>query len=723
MFELARLKVRGFRGFVHEREFELDEPVVILFGENHRGKSSTLNAVEWCLFGDECVGGKTGIPERLGWEVPNRHAGEAGIAVEVKFNSPDGAYVVSREASGTGKRAAGTLTVTLPDGTRLHGEGAEQRLNALFRSSFRDFMTTVYQHQEAIRAILTDEPRNRNDAIDRLLGLSEYRELLKGIRDAGTEKAQKTMESEFDGLRTRVKDRVDWYEKEVKEKKASAIAQGIRDEDIREQEALRHAREVGEAVQSLARDLGIVDFQVAAPLSYDEMAQFREWVKDQPDNLWARAPDVAKQEELAKRQHELSILKGNYEAAKARATTAQQKKDAFIQEYGDKAALEERVAEEQAAVSETDERIGQASKRERLVHEAIQYLRGAAPGTTVEKCPLCSSEVPDLLAHLEREWEEKLKDEVGELRSQRQKHASQVEQLQSLRGQTVKMEKDLNEARFDVEASVSQIASALEREIRKEDDPGPLINTRLREIALELERTGRAIKEKMAKRIAIFDQLAKLRTVDEIIDYERKRAIAERIWETEEFRELDEIRDEAARFVEDVQATKSCLAAASREEAADKIRAAEVALDENFRRMTNHPAIPGLVIEVTEDTRTGLNSYAFKSKDGTAPTPILSQGDMTCLALSLFLGLARATGDTQPFAFLMLDDPTQSLGSETKRQLVNVLEGVAAWRKLIISTPDDELRELLMANITKSKAVYNFVDWTETDGPKIVRAP
>ena len=200
MFELARLKVQGFRGFVGERQFEFDEPVVILLGENHRGKSSTLNAVEWCLFGDECTGKKTGIPERLGWEVSNRHVGDGEIAVEAEFSGPDGTYLVRREISGTRKRAAGTVTVALPDGTGLHGDEAEWRLNALFRSTFRDFMTTVYQHQETIHGILTDQPRERNDAIDRLLGLSEYRELLAGIRAAESEKAQKDIESKFENL-------------------------------------------------------------------------------------------------------------------------------------------------------------------------------------------------------------------------------------------------------------------------------------------------------------------------------------------------------------------------------------------------------------------------------------------------------------------------------------------------------------------------------------------
>ena len=38
-----------------------------------------------------------------------------------------------------------------------------------------------------------------------------------------------------------------------------------------------------------------------------------------------------------------------------------------------------------------------------------------------------------------------------------------------------------------------------------------------------------------------------------------------------------------------------------------------------------HPATPGLVMEVTEDRQTELNSYAFGSSDGSDATPILSQ--------------------------------------------------------------------------------------------------
>ncbi len=40
----------------------------------------------------------------------------------------------------------------------------------------------VYQHQENIRAVLTQEPKDRNEALDRLFGLSDYRNIIEGIK-------------------------------------------------------------------------------------------------------------------------------------------------------------------------------------------------------------------------------------------------------------------------------------------------------------------------------------------------------------------------------------------------------------------------------------------------------------------------------------------------------------------------------------------------------------
>ncbi|MFQ5836032.1 MAG: ATP-binding protein, partial [bacterium] len=163
MITLKGLKVKGFRAYMEGKEFTFDNPAILLFGENHRGKSSTLNAIEWCLFGNECTGTRTGIRERIDWEIPNRsmHPPDVSVELELEDKATADKLTISRRWVSARKDE---LKVILGDGQSLKGQEAKEKLAQLLKSSFRDFLTTVYQHQEAIRAILTQEPRERNDA-------------------------------------------------------------------------------------------------------------------------------------------------------------------------------------------------------------------------------------------------------------------------------------------------------------------------------------------------------------------------------------------------------------------------------------------------------------------------------------------------------------------------------------------------------------------------------
>ena len=721
MFQLTRLKICSFRGFAGAQELNFDQPVVLLCGENHRGKSSTLNAVEWCLFGGNCVGKKTGIRERIDWEISNRYASGEGTFVEVEFKGPEGNYVITRELVGTGRRASERTKVTLPDGAQLHGDDAERQIYALFRSSFQDFMTTVYQHQEAIRAVLTQEPRDRNDAIDRLLGLSEYRELVRGITDAKIGTAYNAMKNEFDNFRQRAEQSVRIYDREAREKKEKAIADGMAEEHITEAEALNRAKNIGASVISLARELGITDLQITIPRGLGEVGRFRDEAKDKIDAVWLHSPDMVKQTTLERKQRELTSLVARYQDVKKAEAEAQTERNKFVQQHGDEATLAKAAKAQQKEVGRIEEQIHKSNARAGLVREAIQYLKDVASDTERKQCPLCGTNAPQLLNQLEREWEDKIEVVVRTLEADRKEQQIKLKQLVSFGGQLEEMEKTLAAARSSLEDCKTEATATLQREIAKDDDPVALLNKQLQDTASELGSQRRAIEEKGEKRIAIFNELAKLRTIDEILTLQRKREVVERIWTTKEFKELDKLMDKASEFLEDVQAIKGSLAATSREEAGAKISAAGTSLEKYFCRIANHPTITGLTMEVKEDSRTGLNSYSIKSKDGSDPIPILSQGDLNCLALSLFFGLAEAAEETQPFAFLMLDDPSQSLGPEMEQRFVSVLEDIAERRQLFISTPYAGFKDLLISSVTKSKDVYDFLDWTKENGPRIIR--
>ncbi|WP_460862988.1 AAA family ATPase [Nocardiopsis coralliicola] len=72
---------------------------------------------------------------------------------------------------------------------------------------------------------------------------------------------------------------------------------------------------------------------------------------------------------------------------------------------------------------------------------------------------------------------------------------------------------------------------------------------------------------------------------------------------------------------------------------------------------------------------------------------LLSQGEFQALALSICLPRTLAAGN--PFGFLVLDDPVQSMDTETVEGLAGVLAEVGAHRQIVVFTHDTRLPEAL----------------------------
>ena len=81
--------------------------------------------------------------------------------------------------------------------------------------------------------------------------------------------------------------------------------------------------------------------------------------------------------------------------------------------------------------------------------------------------------------------------------------------------------------------------------------------------------------------------------------------------------------------------------------------------------------------------------------DGTeAPAlAVVSQGELSCLALSLFF--PRATLADSPFRFLVIDDPVQAMDPARVDGLAAVFDRIAQERQLVVFTHDDRLPESL----------------------------
>lgn len=70
---------------------------------------------------------------------------------------------------------------------------------------------------------------------------------------------------------------------------------------------------------------------------------------------------------------------------------------------------------------------------------------------------------------------------------------------------------------------------------------------------------------------------------------------------------------------------------------------------------------------------------------------VMSQGELNCLALSLFL--PRATLPDSPFGFVLVDDPVQAMDPAKVEGLARVFARAAATHQVIVFTHDDRLPE------------------------------
>ena len=76
-----------------------------------------------------------------------------------------------------------------------------------------------------------------------------------------------------------------------------------------------------------------------------------------------------------------------------------------------------------------------------------------------------------------------------------------------------------------------------------------------------------------------------------------------------------------------------------------------------------------------------------------AALSVASQGELSCLALSLFF--PRAMLSASPFRFLIIDDPIQSMDPARVYELARLFAKIAEERQLIVFTHDDRLPESL----------------------------
>lgn len=723
MLTPVRLTVSGFRGFTGERSIELLTPAVILSGGNHCGKSSTLNAVEWCLFGDQCKGKDTNIRERVGWVIPNQYLERPEVCVELRLDDGEGEFSVRRRLHQPPRKKtlAEELEVETSDGELVSGAQAQQMLSKWLRSTtFRDFSTTVYQHQETIRGIVTLEPRERNDAIDRLLGLSDFRNLLSGVTDANAKGVQRQADDAVAGIEDRVRTALAQIEKGLEEGRRDAEAFGVPRLRITENTATGIANQVAEALIGVAQEFGLGSQLASIPTQRQDLPAFERSARDEIRRLRGAVPEQTEQSDLLTHQATLSGRIADYDNLKKQEEEITGETRTMNNTYGSWKGIGLRLVQIAENLEALDQTLREIAGRQKVVFDAVEFLE-QSESDGAKRCPVCEQEAGDLLPVLRERLRTAFEGKLKDAQEQKEKLRGERQPLEAADTRYRNLDSRLNDVINTRCKLTTRAGELLKREIGPEDDPLALLKAEREDAARRLKALEESISARQERLTKLDGEMDKLRCVRQVIQQENRHKIIEEIKQSVEFQDVCKDQDRLAEFVNDIEEIRRAISATAAEEARQKLNNAEITIDSFFRKLAKNPAVTRIVLQVKEDARSGRNAYSILDQHEQDLTPVLSQGDLNALALAIFLGLASASGPDAPMGFVMLDDPSQSMGTEHKRNLAAVLDEVCKARELVVATMDDEFRGFLDAGLTKAKTTYVFEEWTPKGGPTIRR--
>jgi exonuclease SbcC len=192
---ISGMRVEGFRGINTSVDFDFENRSVIIHGNNGVGKSTILQAIEWCLMG-KCAHMEL---DEFGREdaLVNMFHSDRRASVTLRLTDGKKEVQLKRERK-MGKTTRGKSQFILTDGkVEYEGPTAEEKLLELLGITPEQFYAATYLRQEAIRDFIVGDAQDRGRVIDELLGMETLRQLSEAVTVKDVEGAVKEVEKEI----------------------------------------------------------------------------------------------------------------------------------------------------------------------------------------------------------------------------------------------------------------------------------------------------------------------------------------------------------------------------------------------------------------------------------------------------------------------------------------------------------------------------------------------
>jgi len=674
----TRLELENFRG-VRRAQHDLSQ-LTLFIGANGAGKSSTLNAIEWCLFGNLVAKRGSGIAERSDWEVHTRGA-QGDVVVTLEFEAGASTLRLTRRRAADA-RANDVDALQLEGATdeTLIGYQAEQWLA---RAGFPDWDTwrlSFCQHQENVRARLT-HVGDRSLQLGRLLGLAPYQDFNAALKDAKPRELAKTAKLELEAIADELERATERPLRELRELENELASRGIERTELSATLFDRRGRELLARAHALAEELACEHDLPATNGEIDHL----DWIKTWGSELQElrRGYERERSDALAKNARLSAALQG-IEPAERRAKDAQRALDTWLRDNGDEQALDAQLADlERTRAALVDEERGRDATLA-LLRQALAETKRRALG---DECPVCNTQSAGL--------EAKLVESVGnagqsELAEKRDALDARAQRLREQLSEVASLRNDYESAKTQRDRLAEQLHAFV-----ADEGSEALAGARKQEAQLK-QRSGE-LEDWLAKVGSAVDELrAGHGELSLIARWQRARARAETstrgLDDVPAWRELQDTIDTAAGLACDLDFLAKLARSAQEERSAERVEAVNATLGEHFQRITGERE-DGVQVDVKSTAST--LTYRLVDARGHDLAPVLNQAALNALSLAFLFAQAEERARNDLPAWLVLDDPSQNLDERHERGLGDALTRIATKLPVIVATYSTELaREL-----------------------------
>lgn len=711
---LKEITIRGFRGFLKPKTFSTSEPFILFDGPQGSGKSSTLVAIEWGLFGDEITRKAIGIDERRSWKIRNTNADEARVEMVLQ----KGQDILNIVRSDNKRKGASRFYFEL-NGDQDTDEG---KLRAALGIQPKDYFSSVHLHQEIIRGLLIEEPRSRRDSLDRLLGLSELRNIIDGIKLAKISEILKDVDNKFVGLiETKLNAVITSKRNDIQKAKETGIQKGLTPNDFSETGAGQMCETVKTTLVNFANQAGLTIPDLPLALTVDEQQIFASSAKQSLRKLRDEQPDLKWQKELLEKQSQLQRLQQTYKKLLDELQNLQQERKRIHETDGGQEKMRSRILNElKPKLEDAKNRRNEIDKRAGTIEEAIKYFEAIKAPNERQPCPVCEKPIDDVV-HLEMHLNElraSLDEDLAPIRKEIEKYEVEIKRLENLIKSLNDLDKKITAQSKLLIEHKSIIETAIGREIKDSEDLIVVIGDEINKIQEKLKKLETAVKESNQKLNAVEDDIFKLEQIFKVLVLEAEIDYLLKIREADEYKEVENSKSELEKFADDIGLINQVVETVLQASAKAKLEAAKENISKMFRTLANRSDFPDL--EIDSDS---FEILAVKASERIPALSIFNTGDLNCAGLSVFLGLGAAQELSHNIGFIILDDPSQSLDDTHNENLVSLLNSIPDDKQILVSTSESDLIDLILTKIIKKKTRYKFEPWSDIEGaqPKEVQ--